>query len=128
MRQTLPKSIILRGYQSFSNVITSGVSFQGTLLTGFVLTNTSERNISVGFSVPKKRVSLAVNRNRIKRLIREAVRKHIGEVISAAKEKNIGVEIVVMFKREKQRDIKRLTLHDIEPVWIEIQQQILKTL
>lgn len=82
----------------------------------------------MGFSVPKKRVPLAANRNRIKRLMREAVRKHFGELRSFAGKKNTGVTIVVMFKAEKQLDIKRLTLHDIEPSWIDLQQQILKAI
>jgi len=37
---------------------------------------TSEFPIKVGFSVPKRNVKLAVNRNRIKRLMREVYRKN----------------------------------------------------
>jgi len=35
----------------------------------------SEPPIQVGFSVPKRNIKLAVNRNRIKRLLREVYRK-----------------------------------------------------
>jgi len=38
--------------------------------------HTSESPIKVGFSVPKRNVKLAVNRNRIKRLMREVYRKN----------------------------------------------------
>jgi len=38
--------------------------------------HTSEFPIKVGFSVPKRNVKLAVNRNRIKRLMREVYRKN----------------------------------------------------
>jgi len=128
VRQTLPKSNILRGYQSFTTVITNGVSFKGTLLSAFVLKDVAKKNLSIGFSVPKKRIVLAVNRNRIRRLMREVVRKNLNEAQKAAQEKNIGADIVVMFKGDKLSDVRRLKLQDIEPEWIRIQEQILQTL
>ena len=128
MRQTLPKLNILRGYQSFTKVITNGVSFKGTLLSVFVLKDVNKKDLLVGISVPKKRVALAVNRNRLKRLIREAARKNFKEMLTKAHEKNIGGDIVVIFKGDKNYDIRRLRLQDIEPEWIRIQEQILQTL
>lgn len=59
--------------------------------------------------------------------MREAARKHFSELRSVAR-KNTGARIVIMFKGEKQLDVKRLTLHDIESSWIDLQQQILKAL
>jgi len=128
VRQTLPKSNILRGYQSFSTVITNGVSFKETLLSAYVLKDTSKKKVSIGFSVPKKRVPLAVNRNRIRRLIREAVRKSLNETQMEAREKNIGADIVVMYRGDKQCDARRLKLQDIEPEWARIHEKILQTL
>jgi len=40
------------------------------------INHTSKFPIKVGFSVPKRNVKLAVNRNRIKRLMREVYRKN----------------------------------------------------
>lgn len=128
MRQTLPKSIILRGYQSFTKVITGGISVQGTLLTGFVLTDGSDASVSFGFSVPKKRVPLAADRNRIRRLMRESVRKHREEFVAAVLKKTTGAKIVLMYRGEKSTRVKHLMLHDVEPAWLGIQQQILKAL
>ncbi len=131
MRQTLPKSIILRGYQSFTNVITGGIPIQGTLLTGFVLTDVSDPSdlkIEIGFSVPKKRVPLAADRNRIRRLMKESVRKHRDEFFAAVREKQTGAKIVLMYRGEKNTQVDRLMLHDVEPAWLGIQQQILKAL
>lgn len=128
MRQTLPKLNILRGYQSFTTVITNGVSFKGTLLSVFVLKDVNKKDLLVGISVPKKRIALAVNRNRIKRLIREVVRKNFEEVQTDVLRKNIGANIVVIFKGDKSCDPSRLKLQSIEPEWIRIQEQILQTL
>lgn len=86
------------------------------------------KDLLVGISVPKKRIALAVNRNRIKRLIREAVRKNFEEVQTEVLRKNIGANIVVIFKGDKSCDPNRLKLQSIEPEWIRIQEQILQTL
>lgn len=128
MRQTLPKLNILRGYQSFTKVITNGVSVKGTLLSVFVLKDVNKKDLLVGISVPKKRVALAVNRNRLKRLIREAARRNFKEVLIKAHEKNIGGDIVIIFKGDKNNNTRRLRLQDIETEWIKIQEQILQTL
>ncbi len=128
VRQTLPKSNILRGYQSFTSVITNGVSFKGALLSVFMLKEAGKKKLTVGFSVPKKRVALAVNRNRIRRLMREAVRKNFAEAQATATEKNTGADIVVIFKGDKSIDIARLKLQDVEPEWITIQEQIIQML
>jgi ribonuclease P protein component len=128
VRQTLPKSIILRGYQSFTNVITSGVTIHGTGLTAFLVTDAKDRNVLIGFSVPKRQVPLAAHRIRIKRLMREAVRKHFAEIVTEAEQHKLGAKIVLMFKRDQSRDLLRLTLRDIEPAWIDLQHRIVKAL
>ena len=40
----------------------------------------------------------------------------------------MGAKIVLMFKGETNKRFRRLTLHDMELSWIELQQQILKAL
>jgi ribonuclease P protein component len=98
------------------------------MLTAFVLTNADEMDVMIGFSVPKRQVPLAAHRNRIKRLMREAVRKHLSVITGEAERRKRGARIVVMFKREHAGDILRLTLHDMETVWTDLQQRILKAL
>ncbi len=129
MQNTLLKSNILRGYQSFSRIIGKGASVQETLLTGYILTRPdNESAATIGFTVSKKKVSLAVHRNRIKRLMREAVRKHFYVIRQTAVWKKINVEIVVSYRGNRNTDIEHLSLHQIEPEWISIQQRILEML
>lgn len=128
MRHTLPKSYILRGYQTFSRIISSGTSIQGAYLTSYVISRQSDHpGAMIGFTVSKKRTPLAVERNRIKRLMRETVRKHFSTIISEAKSKKVAVEIVVSYKGEKEKT-PALTVHDLEPEWIQHQQQVMEKL
>ncbi len=128
MRHTLPKSYILRGYQTFSRIISNGASIQGTHLTSYIVSRESDHpRAMIGFTVSKKRTPLAVERNRIKRLMREAVRKHFSTVISEAKNKKVAVEIVVSYKGEKQKT-QTLNVHDLEPEWMEHQQHLIEKL
>ena len=129
MQYTLPKSNILRGYQSFSRIIGNGTSVQETLLTGYVSAQPNTKpDAVIGFTVSKKRTPLAVHRNRIKRLMREAVRKHFYEIRQTAQQKKLNVEIVISYRGNRNTDIERLSLHQIEPEWILIQQRILEML
>jgi ribonuclease P protein component len=127
VRQTLPKSNILRGYQQFSNVIKTGVCLSERLLCCYVhvfnAAKEESRNIvSIGFSVPKKRVPLAVHRNKVRRLMREAVRKNFHEILFSNKQYN--VRIVVMFKGGAQHIDGHLSAGAIEEEWKKLQQQI----
>lgn len=124
MRQTLPKSSILRGYQSFTTVITGGVPYHGTLLSAFVLSSKDDMTVQIGFAVPKKQVPLAARRNRIKRLMREAVRMQFMPFADELRTRGAGARIVLMFRRPASRDILRLTLHEITSAWSDLQLRI----
>lgn len=129
MRYILPKSSILRGYQSFSRIISNGVSLQERLLNGYVAIHREvAAGASIGFTVSKKKAPLAVQRNRIKRLLKEAVRKHFYKLRQAAIEKKIRIEIVISYRGNRDTNINRLSLHDIEPEWVSFQRRILEML
>lgn len=98
------------------------------MLTAYYLVADGDGHTRIGFSVPKKQVPGAAQRIRIKRLMREAVRKHIWHLIAFAKEKAIGTTVVLMFKKGKTREIARITLNDVESDWIDLQQRITKAL
>jgi len=75
--------------------------------------------------VSKKLVPQAVKRNRIKRLMREAVRKHYWEVKQWAGQKKLSMQIVVSCRRKREQEITGVALHEIESEWIDIQRQLL---
>lgn len=70
----------------------------------------------------------AVDRNRMKRLMREAVRKHFSMIESEAQEKKLAVEIVVSYMGEKKQKAPALMLKDIEPEWVQLQRQMMEKL
>ncbi len=53
--------------------------------------------VRVAISVPKKKIKRAVDRNRIKRLTREAYRLNKAELISACKAANISVDFMLIY-------------------------------
>lgn len=97
------------------------------LLTGYVtVTKDKQPGAIVGFTVSKKRVRLAVHRNRIKRLMREAVRKNFWEIRNRAEEQEHRIEVVLSYKGRNEIDVRRLPLHTIEADWTTIKKKIMK--
>lgn len=86
VRHTLPKKEILRGYQSFSNVLSGGKSYQQGIVRCFLLSTVKKgAGIKVGFALARG-IQPAARRNRIKRLLRESYRKNkqiLAETISS---------------------------------------------
>jgi ribonuclease P protein component len=75
----LPKDARLRKPAEFRAVYEGGRRFDGRLLTAFVLPTRLEQH-RLGITASRKMSRLAVNRNRAKRLLREAFRLTGGEL------------------------------------------------
>ena len=69
----MPKDTRLRKSAEFRRVYDEGRRFDGRLMTAFVLPTGLEQN-RLGITASRKMSRLAVNRNRAKRLLREAFR------------------------------------------------------
>lgn len=69
---SFPKSLRLKKNQEFHSVFLYGKRYTHGCVTAFFLNN---RGKKIGISVSSKKVKRSVDRNRIKRLIREVVRK-----------------------------------------------------
>ncbi len=81
MSQTLPRSEILRGRKNIGLVFrdgraVSGSSFRCLTLSDPRLNLPAGSTILFGIAVPSRQVRRAVDRNRIKRLVRESYRRH----------------------------------------------------
>ncbi|GIS05878.1 MAG: hypothetical protein CM15mP109_06340 [Candidatus Dadabacteria bacterium] len=70
----------LKGNKNVEVLFSSGKRVSSSFLHCVYLLNKEDSRFVV--SVPKKNFSLAVDRNKIKRFLREAVRKHSKEVLS----------------------------------------------
>ena len=75
----MPKDARLRKSAEFRAVYEGGRRFDGRLVTAFVLANQLEQH-RLGITASRKMSRLAVNRNRAKRLLREAFRLTGGEL------------------------------------------------
>ncbi len=96
MRFTLSKTEILRGFKSFTRVISTGRSISLPPLRCYYLRDTGNpRRMQTGFSVSRS-IRRAVDRNRAKRLMRESFRlnKHL---LTGIPPTRAALEIVFMF-------------------------------
>lgn len=72
----------------------------------FIVVDTQEADSQILISVSKKKFKKAVDRNRIKRLIREAYRLNKEILISELQEKKIKIAIVISFSLTELPDFK----------------------
>ena len=105
MRFTFKKDEKLKSHKLIERLFVEGQRLKSYPLQLVYLetTHTSEAKIQVGFSVPKRRFKRAVDRNRIKRLIREAYRlqKHNLKVIQDLNCTKIYIFMFVYIAKEE---------------------------
>lgn len=68
----------------------------------------SGTSVKVMISVPKKKIRKAVDRNRIKRLIREAYRINKPAFVSEIKEKDLHLHIAFTYVSDKESDFSHI--------------------
>ncbi|MFI5253219.1 MAG: ribonuclease P protein component [Bacteroidota bacterium] len=100
MRHTLKKSEILRGRNSFREVFENGRKCECKFLRCFYLldeqTNRSNSAVSAGFAVSRQ-FTRAVDRNRVKRLMRESYRIHKQILIAKCQVQLLRVRAVFLY-------------------------------
>jgi len=117
VQHTLRKSEILRGYSVFSEILKNGESIQSSALQCYFKKQKKERNslaVRVGFAVPRRNVALAVDRNRLKRLMREAFRMNKEELREAVGQKDLQLALVFIFRNAGRGNIRRIHYGTIE--------------
>ena len=76
----------------------------------WLITNTSDANqpgvtppFQIGISVPKRSFAKAVQRNKLKRRIRESFRKNKHELYEVLKKKSLTVEVVIVYTAKEEQ-------------------------
>lgn len=92
------KAEILRGYSAFKLAFARGERGSGKLFRyHWTVGGASGVPLVVGFVVPKH-TGKAVRRNRVKRMMREAVRMHKSSLEEALKSRQLSATVVFVFK------------------------------
>lgn len=65
-------------------------------------------HVQMGISVPKRSFKSAVDRNRIKRQVREAYRRYHSELLSMASEKNIYLPMMLIYIDRNDPNFEKL--------------------
>ena len=79
----------------------------------------------MGFAVPKKRVPRAVDRNRIRRLMREVYRMNRSTLRAGAEDAGRELRIVVVFQRSDTMPLQKIAFQIVEQDWNQVAAKIL---
>jgi len=111
----LGKRGVLRGRGQFGDVITQGRKVPARLLrAAYVVTERDGGLVRCGISIARQ-TGNAVRRNRIKRLIREAIRLERSDLQNVSSQANVGVDIVFRFRPVGVPPIRQISLQHIIP-------------
>lgn len=117
MRNTLHKSEILRGYSVFSDILKNGEFVQSSVLRCYFKKDRRENKrtvVRIGFAVARKDVALAADRNRLKRLMREAYRKNKAGINTALEKRDLEVALVLIYRNTGGANVRRVRYATIE--------------
>jgi ribonuclease P protein component len=138
VRNTLPKSEILRGRNFFADIVQQGRRFDCRSFICYVdrqsptdISGKKEAHaphVRVGFAVSKKALRRAVERNRVKRIFREVYRIHKTELFEASKRKGYRLSILFVFKGTSASLKTASLFHDVESQWLVLIPQIISSL
>jgi len=117
VRATLEKSERLGGKKNVSEVFAKGERVAGKLIRCFVLSRPAgERppdSLAVGFTV-RRTINRAVDRNRVKRLLRESFRKNKDLLHPSMKQPSGALSVVFMYAPRVPMPVKSLTYSAVE--------------
>lgn len=124
MRQTFRKQESLRGRGAFRDVYTRGERIEGKFVRCFVIkANTAASpdspRVVIGTSVSRT-VKSAVERNRIKRFVRESYRTHKSILYGTAEHRSSSMKILFVFPARRSDTGRRPSYREIESDIVQI--------
>ncbi len=119
MRHTLKRNEVLRGRKNFDLLFQRGERRSGSVIRCLILRAPSDAppRVIAGFAVPKT-VPRAVDRNRIKRYLRESYRLH--KHLLAPERLTTGLTILFLYARGKRSPEGLPSYHVVEQDMIEL--------
>jgi ribonuclease P protein component len=118
-RLFLSKNEILRGDKQFQRLIREGKKVRaGDIVCHFVaesVTKQTNQALRAGFSVPRQNVRKAVDRNRVKRLMREAYRTHKPMFSKYIHTNGIHLDLLFIYRGKSEAKSRYLKLDDVKP-------------
>ena len=110
MSQSLPKSERLRSRKTIALLFSEGNSIVASPVRMVWVQSANADNSPFQFavSVPKKNFKRAVDRNRLKRQMREAVRKNKSEIKKLLEEKNKPCSLMFVFTGKEKAEYKEI--------------------
>jgi ribonuclease P protein component len=114
----------LRGLGAFRVVMRSGLRWDAGFLRSYLLVERSvQTSFRVGISVSAKDFT-AVQRNRLRRLVREGVRRQKPAVCAALAGASSRADMVVQVRRDV--DPRRVRLSDVEPLMAQLTKRLIR--
>lgn len=94
---TFPKNEHLKSRKTIESLFSKNLSLKAYPLRAVYDYIESDVSLKAGFSVPKRKFQKAVDRNLIKRRMREAFRLHNSDLKMALKAKNESLAIMILY-------------------------------
>ncbi|MBI5021341.1 MAG: ribonuclease P protein component [Ignavibacteriales bacterium] len=113
MGYKLPRDKIIRGKKNFDLIFRNGKKINGNIIRSFVLLlneNNQKINSSFGIKVSRN-IKRAIDRNRIKRIVRETLRLNRALIDNVSKEQNQIAAILFFYPGESQVSSKPSYCH-----------------
>lgn len=129
-RQTLKRSSMLKHKTDIENLFRKGKKANTEYIRHTyrkISATSSKDGVRVFVSAPKKYLHHAVDRNLIKRRMREAIRKNLSELRKACAENNICIDIAFVYQTNiinDYSDIERIIVLSLRKIYSEVYENV----